>query len=115
MQSFHELQERTDSRRQKLLEFNATLQPFAAIVGELENPEGFYIVVNNMHYKVESSVRMIELLYKLFHAFDVAYPLECESVWLFINELIFEMKTSQKSASAASVIADIKFYLNEDK
>lgn len=88
-----------------------SLQPFVCIIGTSEKPEVFYIVVDEVMYKVESTIRCLELIFKMFHSLDIEYPAECESIWLFIQELVFEMKSSKKCPSATAVITDIRYHL----
>lgn len=88
-----------------------TLQPSVCVVGAPEKPDGFYILVDDVLYKVDSTVRCLELIFKVFHSLDIEYPAECESVWLFVQELIFDMKSSKKCPSAAAVLTDIGYHL----
>ncbi|XP_031350570.1 uncharacterized protein LOC116176215 isoform X3 [Photinus pyralis] len=92
--NFDELQEKRSSRRQKLSTYGISDQPYACVAGNLEAVNNFYIVVvNDVVYKVDSSIRALELLFKLYHALDVEYPAESEHIWLFIQEIVFNIKS----------------------
>lgn len=91
-----------------------SLQPFAAIVGHIGESVGYYIIVDDVRYKVENIVRCLELLFKLFHAWDIEYPPESENIWIFLQEMAFKMKSCKKNPSTATVMADINFHLGEN-
>ncbi|KAJ8966812.1 hypothetical protein NQ314_003308, partial [Rhamnusium bicolor] len=60
-----ELHERNEARNEKLKKFGLTVQPFAVIVGDLSHPT-YIIVVDEVQYKVDTGIRALELLFKLF-------------------------------------------------
>lgn len=93
--------------------YDLTLQPFAAIIGPLDNPDGFYICVDDTKYKIDSCIRMLELLFKLFHALDVEYPAECQHVWIFLEEMVFDIKGMKKNCTSSALIADVKFHVTD--
>lgn len=101
------------SRKKKLNEYGITLQPSVCVVGSGDKPDAFFILVDDTSYKVDTTIRSLELVFKLFHALDIEYPIECESVWLFIQDLIFKMKTTKKCSSSAAIITDIMYHLQD--
>lgn len=114
-QSYDELQVRLQTRKVKLAEYGISLQPVSCVVGPLEAPHGFYIAVSDITlYKVNSSIRALELLFKLFHGLDIEYPTESEAIWLFVAELVFEMKPQKTNPSANAIISDIKYHMNNN-
>ncbi|KAJ8930691.1 hypothetical protein NQ314_016488, partial [Rhamnusium bicolor] len=107
-----ELHERTEARNEKLRQFGLTVQPFAVIVGDLSHPT-YMIVVDEGQYKVDTGIRALELLFKLFHGLDIEYPPESEHIWLFIEELVFKLKPRKTSPSTSTVLADILYHMQE--
>lgn len=93
LQTFGELEERISARQAKLQQHGISLQPFAAIVGVGSESVGHYIIVDNIKYKVENILRCLELLFKLFHAWNIEYLPESENIWIFIQEMAFKMKS----------------------
>ncbi|CAG9820577.1 unnamed protein product [Phaedon cochleariae] len=55
--NYDELEERITTRRTKLRSYGMTMQPFAVIVNETKN---FYIVIDDVKYKLESAIRTLE-------------------------------------------------------
>lgn len=85
-------------------------------MGNLDSSESleYYIIVEDVIYKCDTSARLLELLYKVFHALDIEYPLECEHIWMFIQEIIFLTKTTKKCPCASTFMADIKYHINTE-
>ncbi|XP_031329003.1 uncharacterized protein LOC116160029 isoform X1 [Photinus pyralis] len=105
-----ELEEIVDARQHKLEKYQLPLQPFGVAVGDV-GQESYYVYNQNIKYKLESSIRCLELLYKLFHALNLNYPAESKSIWQFIEEVVYGMPVTGKTSSAASAIADINYHL----
>ncbi|CAG9814689.1 unnamed protein product [Phaedon cochleariae] len=112
IQNFDEIELIYSRRKKKLEEFDITLQPFVVVTGEFRNLQYYIIIDNEIRYKLNSCIRALELVFKLFHSLDVEYPSESEHIWLFIGEMIFNMCPSKKNSCTASVVADIKYQLN---
>lgn len=89
------------------------MQPSACVIVSGDVEETFYIIIDDVKYKLTSSIRTLELLFKFFHALDVEYPCENESVWLFIEEMVFKFKSVKKSPSTMAVISDLSYHLNK--
>ncbi|KAJ8937040.1 hypothetical protein NQ314_012063, partial [Rhamnusium bicolor] len=112
VQNIAELHERIEARNEKLKKFGLTVQPFAVIVGDLSHPT-YIIVVDEVQYKVDTGIRALELLFKLFHGLDIEYPPESEHIWLFIEELVFKLKPRKTSPSTSTVLADILYHMQK--
>lgn len=86
------------------------MQPSVCVVGELNKPS-YYIIVNDIKYKTDTSIRALELTFKLFHAIALDWPLESEHIWLFIQQLVFEIKSNKRSPATETVISDIRYQI----
>lgn len=107
-----DLEGKIKSRREKLGRYGLTIQPFGVVAGDLKKPS-YIIVVNEIRYIIDSGIRALELLYKLFHALDIEYPAESEPLWLTIQELVFKLKPNKSCPTAAEVISDISFHITK--
>lgn len=94
------LEDKIKATTETLSKYGLTIQPLGVITGDLKKPS-YIIVVNETQYVIESVVRALELLYKLFHDLDVEYPAESEPIWLSIQELVFKLKPVKSCSSAA--------------
>ncbi|XP_044764419.1 uncharacterized protein LOC123320983 [Coccinella septempunctata] len=94
------------SKRSKLLDpLEIPIQPFMAEVGN-----HFFIYFYGMQYKLDSSLRSLELLYKIYHSLNLEYPAESKHVWQVIQDAIFKMPISGKSSNVVTFLNDLKVH-----
>ena len=80
--------------RQKLFAAKKQLQLFPVIIGEnTASITESYVYNNNFPYKVESSLRAIDVCFKVYHALHASYPFQSSQPWLFIQQAIYQLKT----------------------
>ncbi|CAH1110431.1 unnamed protein product [Psylliodes chrysocephalus] len=108
-----EIDEKAATRRAKLAEYGLTLQPYACVIGDLDNLT-FAVVIEDNKYFLQSCVRTIELLFKCFYALDVEFPIESDQIWQFISEEIFKIKLQFRSPTVDSMISDLAFHLGNE-
>lgn len=71
-----------------------TVQPFIIIVGlSLREIESYYVVVDDILYKLDNILRAIDICFKIFMVLDAQYPIECEQIWLFFQLYIYKQPT----------------------
>lgn len=70
------------------------LQPFVAVVGDIENPDQYLICVDEYFYEVDSLLQAVDLVFKGFFALHLNYPSEAEQVWLFLQRSVYSFTTS---------------------
>lgn len=87
--------ERVKRQRQKrATKLRETVQPYIIAVGlQITAIEAFYIVIDDIMYKMENVLKAIDILYKIFQILNVKYPSACEQVWLFIQRYIYGRTT----------------------
>lgn len=98
-------------RTDELLAEKRKLQPFIIVIGaNLFTLQEFYIFYFGTHYKVNSFLKAIDVCFKLFFVLNQRFPPECELLWLFIQQFIFEikLKTDATNAKLLTVIADLR-------
>ncbi|KAL5239025.1 hypothetical protein ACI65C_006435 [Semiaphis heraclei] len=70
-----------------------TVQPYVVIVGNLEEINStisYYTVINDIHYKLETPIKALDICFKSFHSFNLEYPQEAEQDELSV--ILGEMK-----------------------
>ena len=94
--------------KEKLRLSKQTLQPIPIFVGNLTCIEAAYVAVNNVLYKVNSSLEALDLCFKLFDALDCAYPEKAKVYWLFIQKCFYliNFPTDKCSRSASTLIGE---------
>jgi hypothetical protein len=82
---------------------NVSLQPFIIVVGPLENPTCYYIVVAEVRYLFPAQTLFIEVLdtcYKIFFALQAQFPPVCKDIWIFIQRQIYGMPLGKVNCPA---------------
>lgn len=85
-----------------------SLQPYIIFVGSYDSVEEIYVSLDDVLYKVNSMIEAIDVCFKIFHVFEVNYPVSSEHLWLLIQQGIYKFTTKWDS-----VITNIEFLLNK--
>ncbi|XP_050057665.1 uncharacterized protein LOC114130112 [Aphis gossypii] len=90
-----------------------TVQPYVVIVGNLEEINStisYYTVINDIHYKLETPIKALDICFKSFHSFNLEYPQEAEQVWWFIQDYFFNINNNSKKKfiSVQTLIKDLE-------
>lgn len=56
------------------------------------NNTDVFSVVNNIYYKLETPLKAVDVCFKSFFALNLHYPMECEQIWLFIQNYFYDIK-----------------------
>lgn len=65
------------------------IQPFILIVGTPLQPKEILVYFDSVKFKVFTIIRAIDLCFKIFHLFNLEYPIESGAVWLFIQKYLY--------------------------
>lgn len=92
-----------------MLTINETLQPFIVLIGKPDAIEASYLIIDNIHYKLETPSRAVDIGFKSFHALGAKYPCEAEHIWLFLQTHVYEIITEfdKKYVSLSTFISDL--------
>lgn len=72
----------------------ATLQPYLIVVGPNElDLRKIYIQIDSFRFEANTFTEGFDLLFKFYLIFQLAYPIESESFWYFLQWGIYEIKT----------------------
>lgn len=81
-------------KRENAIKLKETVQSYIIIVGpQITLIEAFYIVIDDITYKVENILQAIDILYKIFQVLNIKYPIGCDQVWLFIQKYVYDRTT----------------------
>lgn len=69
------------------------VQPFLLLIGNNEDIETTFVVIDTVRYQMPSVLRGLDLLFKIFHVFQVNYPKPSEHIWTLIQKCIFHIST----------------------
>lgn len=88
------------------------LQPFLLVEGpSYSQINKIYIVINEVKYEYENSLKALDIFFKIFHVLCVQYPPQSEHIYEVIEIVLFnsERKSLKKCLSIQDVISNIKF------
>lgn len=81
-------------RQEAATKLKETVQPYIiALVPQITDIEAFYIIIDDVMYKMENILKAVDILYKIFQVLNIKYPSACEQVWLFIQKYIYGRTT----------------------
>ncbi|XP_047985679.1 uncharacterized protein LOC125225852 [Leguminivora glycinivorella] len=87
-----------------------TFQPLVIVVGPTSRDlQHFYVAVESVLYKVDQLLKAVDVCFKLFNTVNLQYPLECLSVWQFIQRFFydFQNKNDKKISCVYCFISDL--------
>lgn len=64
----------------KMMTDNGAIQPCLLVVGSLFDPKQILVYFDSIKYKVFSAKKAFDVCFKIFHVFNVEYPLESSDV-----------------------------------
>lgn len=64
--------------------------------------EHFYISLYDHLYKLASSVKAFDVLFKLFLVLDLKYPPEAAHIWTYIQNYIYNIYTAYDKVSSSA-------------
>ena len=77
------------TRKDKLRVYGITQQPIIVAIGSATTFEAFYVVINNIKYRVDDLMTAVDLCFKSFHTLNATYPKECAVIWEFLESFVY--------------------------
>ncbi|XP_023310085.1 uncharacterized protein LOC108905534 isoform X1 [Anoplophora glabripennis] len=102
-----DLDARLNDRRKKLQEFDIKIQPIMVVVGPLQNPQAFFVVLDNQRYMFNDILTTLDVTFKIFFALDIPFPCECRYLWQTIDQLVYRINANVDPASSV-VLSEIE-------
>lgn len=65
--------------------------PFISLIGSLEAPNYFMVDFENISYKLFSFARAVDVCFKAYFVFNIAFPEACNAIWDFINQQFYHL------------------------
>lgn len=69
----------------------------------------FFVIVENTFYSIDTFIKALDTCFKIYTVLNIEYALECEQVWIFIENFFYKLKTSKQKVSptVSSVLIDL--------
>lgn len=97
--------ENVEDYRKKLVQLKVPIQPFLICVGPLSKPECFFVQIADKKYKFSEPLLALEFLFKAYFSVHSKYPIHSESIWLFIQTALFNIRLQgDKLTSSVNIL-----------
>jgi len=87
--SIAEIEEYIMKRRSE----NTPIQPIILICGTPNKPEEIIVLFDCLQFELFSISSAIDIYFKMFHTFNLDYPLQSSIVWLFVQKYFYVLNT----------------------
>ena len=92
------------SLRNQCLLRKDTLQPTLFVIGDLTAIQEAYVIVDDLQYKVSTTLDGLDLAFKIFFALDCQYPKASLSLWQFIQIACFNIADNKANKSVKELV-----------
>lgn len=94
---------------QKIAE-KGQIQPCLLVVGTLFDPKQIMVYFDNIKYNMFSAIKAFDICFKIFHVFNVEYPIESYDVWLFIQTFFYNIETKYDKSNVLikQIVSELK-------
>jgi len=86
------------------------IQPCVLVIGSLMDLKQIIIYFDIIKYKIFSTIKAYDMCFKIFHVFNVEYPIKSNDVWLFIQTFFYNIKIKYDESNV--LIKQISVKLN---
>lgn len=62
------------------------------IVGTICEPRKYWFFFYGIKYKMFSPIRALDICFKIYHIFNIEYPIQSVNVWLFVQKLYYNIE-----------------------
>ncbi|XP_071837036.1 uncharacterized protein [Apostichopus japonicus] len=95
-----DLEKFKEERHTECRNHSVTWQPQVVVIGtSVLDVQQVFVFLNNIVYSVPSVVKGIDVCFKTFQVFNIEYPLECKSLWTFLQRGIYNIETQYDSVT----------------
>ncbi|XP_036319129.1 uncharacterized protein LOC118733709 [Rhagoletis pomonella] len=74
----------------------SSIAPFISLIGTLDEPQSFMIDFDNIIYKVFNFAKAVDICFKAYNVFNMAYAEPCAAMWDFINRQFYQLTINAK-------------------
>lgn len=92
------------------VQHESSTAPFLSLIGTLEDPQSFMVDFENITYKFYSFEKALDVCFKAYYVFNIAYPEACDSMWEFVNQQFYKLpgQNVQTKPGIHTLLAEIK-------
>lgn len=76
------------------LSMTLTVQPFILLVGtSFSDFKDIYVVVDDTKYKFTSTLKAVDICFKIFQIFNLEYPKQSLKTWILLQKYLYNINT----------------------
>lgn len=92
-QNNEDIYEFIERQRDKVQQYQKTLQPFVIIVGkDFQNITDTYVIVDKQPFRFDTVVRAVDVCFKVNFALNTEYQIQSKSLWLFLQQAVYNIR-----------------------
>lgn len=92
------------------VQMEGSVAPYISVIGSAQEPEYYLVDFDNIAYKCFQFSKALDICFKAYFVFNIAFPEACECIWNFINKQFFKLPTGADKAKPAldALLHDIR-------
>lgn len=91
-------------KREFLAKSGTPFQPTPVFIGEIHNIRSNIVVFDDVRYNVPDIISALELTFCIYFALHAEYPTECDQVWLFIQQALFNIRVPSDNKKSSMTV-----------
>lgn len=85
-----------DDRAKRYANLSLDVLPVILVVGkEIEKPSSCYVCLYDKIWEFPKPINALNATFQLLMLLNVAYPKDCEHIWLIIQKCVYDITTNQ--------------------
>lgn len=80
------------------VEGEGSVPPYISLIGSVQEPQYFMVDFENITYKFFKFSKALEICFKSYFLFNLAFPEACDCIWEFINKQFFKIEIDSYQA-----------------
>lgn len=107
--SINNLKQWEDKLKADALAGKTTIQPRILVVGDsCDDLNEFYIIFNDITYKVESLLRAVDAVIKICFTFKLKYSQKSKYVWVFLQNYVYNIPSQEKIPKLETILSKLR-------
>lgn len=82
--------------------------PCLLIIGNIHDIKEIFVLFYKIRYSFTSILRALDICFKIFFTFNLNYPKESETFWIFIEHFFYELNQSNVKPKIAVLSNEIQ-------
>jgi hypothetical protein len=89
---------------------SGTVQPFVLALGDRSGPSQAFVIIERNAIEFPSLLKAVDCCFKVFYVLDVAYPTNCQIVWEFLQDLVYDMPVRKGHSPISKNVTNLRSF-----